>query len=313
MTSETATINSESFTFPPPSAIILTNLVNHLISDDQFYIETLKLARKFGYSAIYERKVIVNPIDSKQTSEDSLFENSDVLKGRLAWIPDLDDELIFAEQEKHNLISSSSKLPNTRVPAWTKRRRAAYFSCGKESRKYQKHSSIHQKKSSNSIKINVDMGKIKCKSHKPRITDKVDGANYVAIATVQSTDKNEESELSINKQTHHMCHVKPADYELFPIFKNYKEGLPSNKIYIKNLSKKVNINDIHNLYQQFVNPCKNSTSNIDIRFFNKGKLRRQAFITFPTTHMASKAVHSTNGMMLKGKPIYVVFARSGSD
>ena len=312
MTSESATINNESLTFPPPSTIILTNLVNHLISDDRFYIETLKLARKFSYSAIYERKVIVNPIETKQISEDSFFENSELLKGRLSWIPDLDDELIFAQQEKHNPISSSSKLPYSPIPAWTKRRRAAYFGSGKESGKYQKNSSINKKKSRNSIKINVDIDLLKCTSHKPRISDKVDGASYVAKATIQSTDKSEESKL-INKQTPHMCHVKPTDYELFPIFKNYKEGLPSNKIYIKNLSKKVNLNDIHNLYQQFVNPCKNSTSNIDIRFFNKGKLRRQAFITFPTTHLASIAVRSTNGMMLKGKPIYVVFARTDSN
>ena len=313
MTSESAALNNESLIFPPPSTIILTNLVNHLISDDRFYIETLKLARKFGYSAVYERKVIVNPIESKQTSEVTLFEDSELLKGRLAWILDLDDELTFDQQKEHIPKSSSSKLPYTQLPAWTKGRSAAYLSSGKESSKCKKNSSIHQKKSRNSIKINVDIDQIKCTSHKPRITDKVDGANNVAKATVQSTDKNEESELSINKQTHHMCHVKPADYELFPIFKNYKEGLPSNKIYIKNLSKTVNLDDIHNLYQQFVNPCKNSTSNIDIRFFNKGKLRRQAFITFPTTHLASIAVRSTNGMMFKGKPIYVVFARTGSN
>ena len=313
MTSNSATINNESLTFPPPSIIILTNLVNHLISDDRFYIETLKLARKFGYSAVYERKVIVNPIETKETSEDSFFENSELLKGRLAWIPDIDDELIFAAHEKHNSKSSSNKLPYTSVPAWTKGRRAAYLSSGKESRKYGKNSLIHQKKSRNSIKINVDIDQIKCTSHNPRISDKVDGASYVAKATVQSTDKSEESELNINKQTLDICHVKSADYELFPIFKNYKEGLPSNKIYIKNLSKTVNLNDIHNLYQQFVNPCENSTSNIDIRFFNRGKLRRQAFITFPTRHVASIAVRATNGIMLKGKPIYVVFARHGSD
>ena len=87
MTSNHEIVNNESLTFPPPSTIILTNLVNQLLADDQFYIEALKLARKFGYSAVYQRKVIVNPDKSNVLSEDFSSNNTELLKGRVVWIP----------------------------------------------------------------------------------------------------------------------------------------------------------------------------------------------------------------------------------
>ena len=111
-----------------------------------------------------------------------------------------------------------------------------------------------------------------------------------------------------------LCQIKPTDYDLFPIFKNYKEGKPGNKLYVKNLAKSVNVQDLLTLFGEFVISCKETANreNFSVRFFERGKLRRQAFVTYPTTFMAIEACRGTNGIMLKGKPILVVFAHGSN-
>ena len=63
---------------------------------------------------------------------------------------------------------------------------------------------------------------------------------------------------------------------MFPIFKNYKEGKPGNKLYVKNLSKSVTLQDLENLFASFIKSAENDVNNgVHIRFFERGKLRRQ--------------------------------------
>ena len=290
MTAENENINNASLTFPPPSTVILSNLVNQLLLDEYFYIETLQLARKFGYSSVYERKTVVHPRNHS-------------LSGKVVWVPYLDEEVLLPEEDEHcSHISLNESV--AKKPVWTKGRSAAYLRDGKESRRHSSRIVLEKKRKDlgKAIKININNESIKCLRKNLKPSDSINNAHDKAEYIVQTTDKE--------KHVAQLCHVKHSDYELFPIFKNYKEGLPTEKIYIKNLSKAVILEDLHALYQPFSIPDKDKTSNISIRFFNRGKLRRQAFITFPSIQLAAEACRNTNGTMLKGKPIHVVFART---
>ena len=314
MTSNYEIINNESLTFPPPSTIILTNLVNQLLADDQFYIEALKLARKFGYSAVYQRKVIVNPDKSNVLSEDFSSDNNELLKGKVVWIPDLEDKVTFNEEENDIEENSSRNSSHPTVPLWTEGRKLAYLRSNKRNRRHKKitESESKQGKPIEKIKINVNKNKSIFLQHESSNSDTIHDRIEVR-EDVKTADKSKHSSVDFNKQPANSYHVKPCDYELFPIFKNYKEGSPTNKLYIKNLSKNVDLEDLYILYRQFASPSSEFSTNILIRFFNTGKLRRQAFVTFPNIKTASKACRNTNGTMLKGKPIYVVFARNSTD
>ena len=315
MTSKYEIVNNESLTFPPPSTIILTNLVNQLLADDQFYIEALKLARKFGYSAVYQRKVIVNPDKPNVLRKDFTSGNNDLLKGKVVWIPDLEDTVKFTEQETDIEENTSRKPSYPTVPLWTEGRKLAYLRSNKRSRQHKKitESESKQGKLIQKIKINVNKNKSMVLQHESRNSDVTHDSIDVPEDVAKTADKSEQSSVDFDKQPANLCYIKPCDYELFPIFKNYKEGSPSNKLYIKNLSKNVDLEDLHNLYRQFASSNSEFSTDISIRFFNTGKLRRQAFVTFPNIKIASKACRTTNGTMLKGKPIYVVFARNSTD
>lgn len=62
------------------------------------------------------------------------------------------------------------------------------------------------------------------------------------------TQKNKfitSEELATNK-------ISANDQRLLPVFKNYHPGKPSNRLYIKNLTKQVETKDLHYIYQRYV-------------------------------------------------------------
>lgn len=52
-------------------------------------------------------------------------------------------------------------------------------------------------------------------------------------------------ELATNK-------ISANDQRLLPVFKNYHPGKPSNRLYIKNLTKQVEMKDLHYIYERYV-------------------------------------------------------------
>ena len=102
--------------------------------------------------------------------------------------------------------------------------------------------------------------------------------------------------------------VKVKDFDHFPILKSYKPGKPYHKLYVKNISKSVSKKELVHVFHGFVKELAVSKP-FDIRYFERGKLRGQAFVTLPSKRLAVKARRATNGLMLKGKPIVVVFGK----
>lgn len=95
-----------------------------------------------------------------------------------------------------------------------------------------------------------------------------------------------------------------------PVFKNYSEGEPSSKLYIKNLAKGVCVEDLRALYTPFV-----SSEQLDVKVMQQGRMKGQAFIVFKKISEADYesvvglALRETNGFILKQKPLVVCFGR----
>ncbi|CAG5124332.1 unnamed protein product [Candidula unifasciata] len=95
------------------------------------------------------------------------------------------------------------------------------------------------------------------------------------------------------------------------VFKNYNEGEPSCRLYLKNLARNVTEEDIHWIYGRYVDWENELETNIfDIKLMKEGRMKGQAFVTLPNEKCAVKAVRDTNGLLLKDKPMVVQFARS---
>eukprot|EP01090_Pellita_catalonica_P009349 TRINITY_DN20412_c0_g1_i1.p1 TRINITY_DN20412_c0_g1~~TRINITY_DN20412_c0_g1_i1.p1 ORF type:complete len:144 (+),score=23.21 TRINITY_DN20412_c0_g1_i1:55-486(+) len=98
--------------------------------------------------------------------------------------------------------------------------------------------------------------------------------------------------------------IKPPRIEMSELllnFPTYTRGDPSKKLYIKNLAKTVTESDLQSIFPD----CA------DIKLMNpNSRLRGQAFLTFPTEQLATTALDTTIGSILKNKPIVISFGRT---
>lgn len=90
-----------------------------------------------------------------------------------------------------------------------------------------------------------------------------------------------------------------------PAFKQYEEGAPSSKLYIKNLDKQTTQQELVALYSVF-------SKDINVNLMTKGRLRGQAFVSFADKSEASLALQCTNGYMLHDRPMSVQFGKESS-
>ncbi|XP_063239090.1 RNA-binding region-containing protein 3-like isoform X2 [Bacillus rossius redtenbacheri] len=106
--------------------------------------------------------------------------------------------------------------------------------------------------------------------------------------------------------------ISSRDQKHLPVFKNYQPGVPSCRLYIKNLARQVDERDLHFIFRRYrvSNVLEEQGSMFDIRLMKEGRMKGQAFVTLQSVKMAEKALEETNGYILKNKPMVVQFARS---
>ncbi|KAJ8713746.1 hypothetical protein PYW07_014116 [Mythimna separata] len=107
--------------------------------------------------------------------------------------------------------------------------------------------------------------------------------------------------------------ISYKDMKILPVFKNYHPGQPSMRLYIKNLAKTVTEQDVKSIYKRYVEGLTDEElTGFDVRVMQEGRMKGQAFVTFPSVSTAETALKETNGYMLKEKPMVVQFARAAN-
>lgn len=107
--------------------------------------------------------------------------------------------------------------------------------------------------------------------------------------------------------------IPTKQLSLLPLFANYIAGEPSNKLYIKNLAKSVEEDDLLRIYRRYHNA-------VDTKLMRTGRMKGQAFITFNfpimeeslNVEIMAKALNETNGFILKDKVMVVMYGKKTS-
>ncbi|XP_050447207.1 RNA-binding region-containing protein 3 [Cataglyphis hispanica] len=132
---------------------------------------------------------------------------------------------------------------------------------------------------------------------------------------IKNTKDNTNAEIQKNKyitsEELDANRISINDQRLLPVFQNYHLGLPSNRLYIKNLAKQVETEDLHYIYKRyFIAGLKDAEAEYDVRLMQEGRMKGQAFVTLQNTSQARLALKETNGYILKDKPMVVQFAKA---
>ena len=95
-------------------------------------------------------------------------------------------------------------------------------------------------------------------------------------------------------------------------FKNYNQGDKTNRIYIKNIGKQVATDELFFIFKRFVKHCTDEEkATLDIRHMKEGRMKGQAFVTFPNENVAEKALKCAHGYILQDKPMVIQYGKSG--
>uniref|UniRef100_A0A8C8SME9 RNA-binding protein 41 n=1 Tax=Pelusios castaneus TaxID=367368 RepID=A0A8C8SME9_9SAUR len=89
-------------------------------------------------------------------------------------------------------------------------------------------------------------------------------------------------------------------------FSSYRPGEPSKVLYLKNLSPRVTVRELVSLFARFQ---EEDGPPIQFRLLS-GRMRGQAFITFPSVEIAQEAMQLVNGYNLLGKTLVMEFGKS---
>ncbi|XP_071425694.1 RNA-binding protein 41 [Pithys albifrons albifrons] len=104
----------------------------------------------------------------------------------------------------------------------------------------------------------------------------------------------------------HKNRLSEEELRKIPRFSSYHPGEPSKVLYLKNLGPRVTMKDLVSLFARFQ---KEDSPLIQFRLLS-GRMRDQAFITFPDTDSAQSALQLLNGYNLQGKPLVIEFGKS---
>lgn len=107
--------------------------------------------------------------------------------------------------------------------------------------------------------------------------------------------------------------IPPDNLSVLAVFKDYHPGVPSNRLYVKNIAKNVTTEDLAYIFNRYKEePTDDQISLFEIKLMQEGRMKGQAFVTLSNQQLAQKAVEETNGFILKDKPLVVVYGRSAT-
>lgn len=163
------------------------------------------------------------------------------------------------------------------------------------------------------IMVNVPQDALQKPVEEPKVIGEL-GKFQKEEQPVEVQEKQEEPEQpTVTKKELLRNRISYNDMKVLPVFKNYHPGQPSMRLYIKNLAKTVSEKDVNRIYKRYVEGLTDDElTGFDVRVMQEGRMKGQAFVTFPSVRLAETALNETNGYMLKEKPMVVQFARAAN-
>eukprot|EP00250_Pteridium_aquilinum_P011276 c19958_g1_i1 orf=1448-2662(+) len=290
------------YAYPPPDGNILTNIVNALIAVPRFYTQVLHLMNKMNLPAPFRPALPTPPLppplpepaaptcpDRDLSSDESELESSEEMGIAADTGEDVSNHGRATKKRKGLVEEVIEAKPTPLVP--TERPLI--------------------KKKRPVLQINIS-SKGQSKESVVSKTHEVP-EDHVHDSDLEEADgtKEETAGLRNSATRDEIIAGKMPSNELFalPMFKNYARGMPTPVLYIKNLAKDVTQDDLYFIFGAvFAN--SEFRSQLVVKLMQEGRMRGQAFVTFPSIDLAEDALNIVHGYVLKGKPMVVQFGRN---
>ncbi|GLH14648.1 Polyadenylate-binding protein [Gryllus bimaculatus] len=320
------------YQYPPPSHTVLVNIMRALASVPKFYTQVLHLMNKMNLPSPFDC-IFPEPDVLKQSSQVITSENMDIQEK----VSSTEESEIESEEDTTQILQNIVPVKRSLPPKKTKVKRPKFVkpapaptSTSKSSTKPEEvFEKVELEPTQRKIAFVLPPGETIIQSADSAMPLENDSTSVpsgfgLIFPVVKDLNTENESVDSENKETEEptpkSCitsqelasnRISPRDQKHLSVFKNYQPGIPSCRLYIKNLSKQVDERDLHYIYSKYILPDNDEQGSMfDIRLMQEGRMKGQAFVTLQSVKQAQLALNQTNGYILKDKPMVVQFARS---
>ncbi|CAI8613587.1 unnamed protein product [Vicia faba] len=289
------------YAYPPPDGNILTNIVNALIAVPRFYTQVLHLMNKMNIPPPFRMALPTPPLPPEVPAPPLPPPHSVTAKPQSADMSSDESEMGSSDEEDGARAENSGRK---------RARRGAIV--GPAIDKDVAHESVGVKPAT-LIPKEIPMIK-KNPILKIKIAPKASLNEHKDNDTSPELQEPEKETLDPNKfltlDELERGKLPPEEILSLPMFKNYTAGNPASVLYIKNLAKDVITDDFYFLFGSFFGSTEAAKSDLQVKLMQEGRMKGQAFLTFPSTELAHRALNLVNGHVFKGKPMIIQFGRN---
>ncbi|KAJ6763059.1 RNA-BINDING REGION-CONTAINING PROTEIN 3 [Salix purpurea] len=298
------------YAYPLPDGNILTNIVNALIAVPRFYTQVLHLMNKMNIPAPFRMALPTPPLPlpppSPPPPPPCLSENSP-----LAEQSSSESEMESSDEE----VDDKAPYGASRAVKRSRKHFKREAIVGPAVDKDVVHESVGLKPAS-LVPKEIPIIKKKNTVLQIKITPKVTH-NEHKDDSIMTESEEPGTEGSDQKQfaTAEEIETKrlaPEEILSLPKFKNYTVGNPASVLYIKNLDKEVVADDFFYIFGSLFGSNDAAKSGLSVKLMQEGRMRGQAFVTFPSVELAHQALNLVNGYVFKDKPMIIQFGRNPS-
>ncbi|GAB4834098.1 hypothetical protein Ancab_032351 [Ancistrocladus abbreviatus] len=290
------------YAYPPPDGNILTNIVNALIAVPRFYTQVLHLMNKMNIPAPFRMALPTPPLPAAVPCPPPPPPPPPP--------PTEKPHLANLSSDESEMETSDEEVDDGGQPRKKRTKREAIV--GPAVDKYVAHEAVGLKpatlvpkevpiikKKNPVLQIKITPKQVQCEDEIDSVVKQpekpvevVDDRPYATVEEIQSQK------------------LPPQEILSLPMFKNYSAGNPACVLYIKNLAKDVVPDDFNFIFGSLFGSISEAKSGLSVKLMQEGRMRGQAFVTFPTVELAHHALNLVNGYVFKGKPMIIQFGRN---
>ncbi|KAF8728555.1 hypothetical protein HU200_017818 [Digitaria exilis] len=288
------------YAYPPPDGNILTNIVNALIAVPRFYTQVLHLMNKMNLPAPFRMALPTPPLPSQVPAPPH---------------PPPPQPPTAEEPRSADLSSDESELESSDEDVDKRKSKRAKHEAivGSAVDKSVAHEAVGVKPAalvSNELQVIKKKNPVLQIKIASKATQKEQPVPSTTDKELDSTNEQLEEKHFVTPQEIEKDKLPPEEILSLPMFKNYTPGNPSSVLYIKNLAKDVTHDDFYYIFGYLFESMDSVRSGLSIKLMQEGRMRGQAFVTFPGVELAQRALNLAHGYVFKGKPMIIQFGRN---
>ncbi|EOY10723.1 RNA-binding family protein isoform 4 [Theobroma cacao] len=277
------------YAYPPPDGNILTNIVNALIAVPRFYTQVLHLMNKMNIPAPFRMALPTPPlppsVPAPQPPPPPPLPASTPTEPHFADASSSESEMESSDEEVNDKGTAKSARKRARReaivgPAIDKS--VAHEAVGVKPATLIPKEIPFIKKKNPILQIKI------APKHIPN-EQKDDDDDYKRISE-EPNEEDSDAKCFATADELEKGKLPPEEILSLPMFKNYAAGNPASVLYIKNLAKDVVPEDFYFIFGSLFGSIDAAKSGLNVKLMQEGRMRGQAFVTFPAVELAHHAL-----------------------